>query len=138
MGKTTVVLSLPDDVVESFRSLAEANNRTVEDLIAETVTAHQPADSFDKLLAPLANYSSEKLWEVVNQHLNPTQQQRLDELNDKIESSIAFSDDEQAEMDALTHRIETQMLLRSEALVLLQERGVDIQTYLNNTELNEE
>lgn len=40
MEKTTVVLTLPEKVVQHFRQFATAGNRTLEEVLSETLAAH--------------------------------------------------------------------------------------------------
>lgn len=139
MSHTTIVLTLPETVVQNFRQIAAAGNRTVEEIMIETLTSHQPVIAdYEVLLTPLAAYTDEQLWAVVDQRLTPVQQQRLDALNNKLEASEAFLDSESAEITQLTRLIQLQMRLRSRALALLHERGQDTEAYLNTLEENNE
>jgi len=78
----------------------------------------------------IQQYADDELWAVVDQHLTQEQDARLRELIalGKQEQLMA---DEQTEMERLIDLVDHQMLLRSEALLLLQQRGHDIDTYLN-------
>jgi predicted NUDIX family phosphoesterase len=70
------------------------------------------------------------LWAVVDQRLTQKQDTRLHELI-ALGKQGQLTADEQAEMESLIDLVDHQMLLRSEALLLLQQRGHDIDTYLN-------
>jgi hypothetical protein len=77
----------------------------------------------------LKGYSDEQLWAIVHQRLAWPQDTRLREL-------IAFgkqgqiTGDEKAEMERLIDLVDHQMLLRSEALLLLKRRGHDVEKQL--------
>lgn len=61
MGKTTVTLTLPEEVVQHFHQLAAVGHRTPEELTAEVLAAHQPeAGDYEKMLAPLTGYTDEQ------------------------------------------------------------------------------
>jgi len=128
----TITLTLPDDVLQLFEDKATAVERPVEDIIVETLKANPPdVGNYDEILQPLNRYTYEQLWVVVEQGLPPAKQTRLQQLNDKLESVEALTMDEEAELKRLLHEFDVQVLLRSHALVLLKERGQDIEAYLN-------
>jgi hypothetical protein len=133
MGKTTVVLSLPEEVVEQFRQFAAAGSRTLEDVMAETLETYQPTlAEYEKMLAPLADYSDERLWQVVNETLTQAEIDRYQALSDK-RSTGTLLEDEQREIHRLVEKIEIQMLFRSEAVAILKERGHDVSRFIGQT-----
>jgi hypothetical protein len=77
----------------------------------------------------MPSYSDAQLWAVVSQRLAWPQSQRLHELSakNKLEK---LTEDEQSEFEDLLALNDRAMLLRSEALLLLKNRGHDIATYL--------
>ena len=77
----------------------------------------------------LQQYTDDELWAVVDQRLTQKQDARLRELI-ALGKQGQLSADEQAEMEQLVDLVDHQMLLRSEALLLLQQRGHDIDLYL--------
>jgi len=70
------------------------------------------------------------LWAVVNQRLTTEQDIRLRQLI-ALGKQGQLSVDEQAEMERLVDLVDHQMLLRSEALLLLQQRRHDIRQMLD-------
>ena len=77
----------------------------------------------------LKDYSDEQLWAVVHRRLAWPQNSRLRELvalGDEGEISAEVMD----ELDGLIELVDQQMLLRSEALLRLKQRGCDIRKYL--------
>jgi hypothetical protein len=126
------VIELPDDVLETFQKVADSSNRPVEAVITETLLVHQPLpDDIDSRLAALAICSDEQLWAVVGRQLAGEQKQRLEILLDKNKTSAGLNTAERAELEAFLELIDEQMLMRSEALVLLKQRGYDVAHYFN-------
>jgi len=78
----------------------------------------------------IQQYTDDELWAVVDQRLTQKQDTRLRRLI-ALGKQGQLSVDEQAEMEQLVDMVDHQMLLRSEALLLLQQRGHDIDTFLN-------
>lgn len=78
----------------------------------------------------LQHYTDDELWAVVDERLTTEQDTRLRQLI-ALGKQGQLSVDEQAEMEQLVDMVDHQMLLRSEALLLLQQRGRDIDAYLN-------
>lgn len=83
-----------------------------------------------KVVKDLQHYTDDELWAVVDERLTTEQDTRLRQLI-ALGKQGQLSVDEQAEMEQLVDMVDHQMLLRSEALLLLQQRGRDIDAYLN-------
>jgi hypothetical protein len=77
----------------------------------------------------MPSYSDAQLWAVVYQRLAWPQSQRLHELSAKNKRE-ELPENEQSELEYLLTLNDHAMLLRSEALLLLQNRGHDLATYL--------
>jgi hypothetical protein len=77
----------------------------------------------------LQNYTDEQLWTVIDQRLTQNQDTRLRELI-ALGKQGQITSDEKAEMERLIDLVDHQMLLRSEALLLLKQRGYDVDLYL--------
>jgi len=133
MPKKSITLDLPDDLYEHVRQVAEYSQRPVERVVLESIRLLfvPPPASTDvaTCLAALPGYSDEQLWAVVYQRLAWPQAQRLQELSAK-NTLGTLSDDEQRDVDNLLALNDRAMLLRSEALLLLKNRGYDIEAYL--------
>lgn len=131
MSHTPIVLNLPDELLQRYRQAASAGNRTIEEVMTETLTSHQPeVEDYEKMLAPLAGYSDEQLWQIVHETLPDAEKTRYEMLVDKRRGGAILAN-EQAEIDQLVEKIEMQMLFRSEALALLKERGHDISRFIS-------
>ena len=128
-----ITLDLPDDLYEQVHQVAAQSQRPVERVVLESlrllfVPPPSCADLATSLAAP-SGYSEAQLWAVVYQRLAWPQSQRLHELsaNKKLER---LTEDEQHELEDLLSSNDRAMLLRSEALRLLKNRGYDIEAYL--------
>ena len=133
MPGKSITLDLPEDLYEQVHQLAAQSQRPVEHVVLESlrllfVPPPSSAD-LDTSLAALPGHSDAQLWAVVYQRLAWPQSQRLHELsaNKKLER---LTEDEQHELEDLLGSNDRAMLLRSEALRLLKNRGYDIETYL--------
>jgi hypothetical protein len=135
MGKRSITLDLPDELYERIQEEAKASHRPVETVALETLGAafRQPSDQngadLDRLLAEMQEYSDSRLWAIVRRRLTWIQSLRLRELSAKGKQE-ALGADEELELNELLDLVDRQMLLRSEALLLLKRRGQDVESYL--------
>ena len=126
MSQSTIELELPAEVYERAQQIAKDSNRSVESVLLDGLTLLFGTLP-DTGLSPdtLKSYTDEQLWAVVHQRLAWPQDTRLRELI-ALGRHGQITDDEQAEMERLIHLVDHQMLLRSEALLLLKERGHNV------------
>ena len=133
MPGKSITLDLPEDLYERVRQVAEQSQRPLERVLVESIRLLfvLPPTSTDvaTTLAAMPGYPDAQLWAVVYQRLAWPQSQRLHELSakNKLEK---LTEDEQSEFEYLLTLDDRAMLLRSEALLLLKNRGHDIATYL--------
>jgi hypothetical protein len=133
MSGKSITLDLPEELYEHMRQVAEQSQRPLERLVLESLhllfASPTPATDIATALAALPSYTNEQLWAVVYQRLPWMQSQRLHELSAK-QKLEELAPDEQDELEALLALNDRAMRLRSEALLLLNNRGHDIATYL--------
>ena len=135
MGKRSITLDLPDELYERIQEEAEASQRPVEMVALETLgTVFQ--QSLDKnggdlgeLLTEMQDYSDSQLWAIVRRRLSWMQSLRLRELSVKSKQGT-LTEEEGEELNELLNLVDRQMLLRSEALLRLKQRGQDVESYL--------
>jgi hypothetical protein len=133
MPGKSITLDFPDDLYEQVHQVSAQRQRPVERVVLESLRLLfvPPPSSADLAtnLAALSGYSDAQLWAVIYQRLAWPQSQRLHELsaNKKLER---LTEDEQHELEDLLSSNDRAMLLRSEALRLLKNRGYDIEAYL--------
>lgn len=130
MSQSTVELQIPAEIYERARQIASDSNRSLESVLLDGL-ALLFGDLPDTSLSPdaLKDYTDEQLWAVVHQRLAWPQDARLRELI-ALGKQGQLTTDEQAEMERLVDLVDHQMLLRSEALLLLKRRGHDVETKL--------
>jgi hypothetical protein len=133
MSGKSITLDLPEDLYERVRQVAEQSHRPLERVLVESLRLLfvLPPTSTDVaiILAAMPSYSDAQLWAVVYQRLAWPQSQRLHELSAKNKRE-ELTEDEQSDLEYLITLNDHAMLLRSEALLLLKNRGHDIAAYL--------
>lgn len=127
MNQHRVLLDLPDEMYERVRQIAEDSRRPVENILLESLVllfGESP-------LTPqqIETFSDAQLWAVVHRPLAWPLDARLRELTARSKRGD-LTQDEQTELERLVDQVDNYILLRSKALLLLKERGHDIETRL--------
>lgn len=123
MNESKIELQIPADIVERARQIADENDKSIESVLLDGLAllfGKLPDNSLT--LDELTSYRDEQLLAVIYQRLTWIQDKRLRELTDKGKHG-QLSDTEKGELQELLDLVDHQMLLRSEALVLLKQRG---------------
>ena len=130
MSRPSIQLKIPEEISERAREIASESQRSVESVLIDGL-ALLFGISLERDMSPdaLKSFSDEQLWAVVHRRLAWPQHARLRELVILGEEQ-RLSADEQAEMEDLIGTVDHQMLLRSEALLLLKRRGHNIEKHL--------
>ena len=130
MSEAVYRLDIPEPVLHRIRQIALENEQSVEAVLIESLNLlYGDFTGEDLSLEALKDYSDEQLLAIVHRRLAWPQNSRLRELaalGDEGEMSAEQLD----EMEGLIELVDHQMLLRSEALLLLKQRGCDIQRHL--------
>ncbi len=124
-----ITLQLPEELYQRMREAAEASDRSVEDLLLESASIIFPDHADLSTLDSLAAFSDGQLWNVVLRRLGENQSLRLHNLSDE-QKQRALNETEERELDYLLDLVDRLMLLRSKALLLLKQRGQDVDSYL--------
>ena len=116
--------------LKQAQGIARDSNYTMESVLRDclimvlgmTVDSEAPTVS-------LNDFSDDQLWEIVNRRLPWAQDSRLRELTarSKLEE---LEDQEYKELEDLLAALDRQILLRSRALLLMKNRGHDIDAFL--------
>jgi len=130
MSENALVLNVSDDLYEDMRKIAEESNRPVEELALESLQLLFAQNAPLPKLEELNDYTDTNLWAVVHRRLNWTQSLRLRELIAKTKDD-SITQDERTELELLIDLNDEFMVLRSQALLLLKQRGHDISDYLS-------
>ncbi|MEQ8673659.1 MAG: hypothetical protein RLP44_06595 [Aggregatilineales bacterium] len=130
MTDHALVLNLSDELYEIIKKTAESSRHSLEEAAIALLELPYSLADLETEIENLNSYSHVQLWAVVYKHLSAEQSARLQVLIDKSKTPL-FTGSEKTELDALVSLVDRYMLLRTEALVLLQKRGYDIKSYLN-------
>ena len=130
MGRSTIELEISPEIENQARLIAEGENCSMEAILQEGLALLFGNGSFaEYLLDRLGDCTDEQLWALVYQRLTASQDRRMRELLER-RSQDALLEQEVAESRVYVDLVNRHMLLRSRALVLLKERGHDIEIYL--------
>jgi hypothetical protein len=122
-----VSIELPLSIYERLQQEAEQSSRSIEEVLVENL-ALLSGESIMELTVQ-DSFSDEKLWAIVHQKPNGIRQKRIRDLIAKGKQR-PLSDDESAELDSLVDLADHLVLLRSQALLLLKQRGHNINAYI--------
>ena len=133
MTDKTITLRIPDELYQQVEKAAQASERPVENVLLDSISLFvnypQTPQQLDKWVEQLSSYTASQLWSVIYHRLVENDALRLSELSDK-NAEGKLTSQEQDELTNLLQLVDRDMLLRSEALLLLQQRGHDVQPYL--------
>ena len=126
-ARSTLTLSLPDDIYQRVRRAAKGMKKPVEQALARIVAGATP--SLEKVPAPyraeleaMEDATDEVLWKETTRRAAPAQERRLKLLLQKNQHR-ELTDSEQEELDQLRSEADRLMLRRSYAYLLLKYRG---------------
>lgn len=127
----SVTIELPSFVQQQMERRAQAEARSVADLIRELVlqnwqTSPRLPDDVETELAALPNLSDEALWVLARTTLTAGEQSTLATLNDKAKTSKLTSAEE-ARLTTLLDLYDRALVRRAQAAVILQQRGHNLQ-----------
>jgi hypothetical protein len=130
MASLTVELEIAPEIYERAKQIAQEQQRSIEVVLQESLALLFGVSQATLPTADnLTHYSDEALWAIVHRHLAWHQETILRDLVAQSKQST-LSDRKFAEMEHLIDQVDQYMLLRSQALVLLKQRGHNVQHYL--------
>ena len=137
MATKSITLQLPENLYELYRQRAEQAHRSEEDEVLEVVLAAAPTNDLpvelSKELEGLKLLGDKALWKTAAQsHLTSGEAKTLAQLNRKRQSNPSApltAKEAQIQREPL-YQYERRLLIRSCALFLLKERGLDISRLL--------
>ena len=127
IAANAITVTLPAPVLNRLRRVAELTYRSVDDVLASTVSAalaappDVPSELADELAA-MHVLSDEALWAAAQPVISAAEQQRLHQLN-HIAGERELMQAEAGEQTALLHAYHRSMLHRAQALAILAQRG---------------
>lgn len=130
MAVHPVTINLSENVYRQIKRAAELVRRPVDEVMAEAVVAaapvmDAPAFPLRAELAQMAYLNDAALWRAARSTLSKDQRQQLEALHDK-QQRTGLSPAEQAQEQALTNLYRETLLVRAQAVALLQQRGYDV------------
>ena len=131
MQRSKVKLNVPGDIEALARRIAEHENCSLESVLEDGL-AMLFSESWDgeQFLDRLAYFSDEQLWNLVHLRLTFAQDRRIRHLMERG-GEDTLSSAEESELESLLRLVDRQTVLRSHALIQLQERGHAPLQYLN-------
>lgn len=129
MGGYTI--SIPDNLYEKARLVAQLTSRQVDDVIRTRLedAFEEPfidlPDDEEAELKALAYLSDDALWTIAREQMQPPLQERISELLGKNQAGT-ITDTEYAELKELVERGDKLTLRKSQAMRHLAERGHSI------------
>jgi hypothetical protein len=126
-----ITIELPSFVQQQMERRAQAEARSVADLIRELVlqnwqTSPRLPDDVETELAALPNLSDEALWVLARTTLTAGEQNTLATLNHKAKTTKLTSAEE-ARLTTLLDLYDRALVRRAQAAVILQHRGYNLQ-----------
>jgi hypothetical protein len=131
MNQQPVLLQMPEELYERVRQIAESSNRSLENVLLESLEFMFGELPGQDDLTPeiLETFADDQLWAVAHRPFASIQDARLRELTENSKER-ALNRDEQNELEMLIDAVDRYVLLRSKALLLLKQRGYDVQQRL--------
>jgi hypothetical protein len=128
MTQQPVLLQLPEDLYERVRQIAEESKRPLENVLLDSLTLLFGDWPDEATFNPqfLETLTDEQLWAIVHRALAWPQDIRLRELT-ALGKQGNLSAEEQTEMERLVNQVDRYILVRSQALMLLKQRGQDVE-----------
>lgn len=131
MGEQSIQLQVPEALYERVRQIAAESNRSVEGVFLDSIAllyATIPPTN-ELTLKQLGDFSDDQLWVLVYRPFLLVQDKRLSELT-ALSKVGRLNEEELAEMEWLIDEYDRYVLLRSQALLLLKQRGYDVERRL--------
>ncbi len=133
MNEKALTLTLNNEAYERIQRIANETHRSLDSIVANAINivhiSFPDNAALDNYLAGFTDYTDDELWAISHIHIPLMQEIRLQSLTEKGNES-GLTDEEQIEIDKLLDTLDRQILIRSEALSLLQQRGHNIKRYL--------
>ncbi len=134
----TITLDLPDELYGILEDISAKSQKSFDEIVLEAISVLiDPLFSLnDETLqqeqTALSKFSDAQLWAVMFRNFPPRQLARYQELAEQQKEDLLTISEEE-ELDKLVRRADLYMLLRSQALLLLKNRGYSIHAWQKQT-----
>jgi predicted DNA-binding protein len=118
-----LTVTLPDNVYQRAKRLAELTGRDVTDVISEKLTALLPPLSSEMDMRPIESLSDEAIERLADGQMDVALSSRMSTLQYKQQAGT-ISDDERAELKLLMELYDVGQLQKTQALVEAIKRGL--------------
>ena len=129
----TLTITLPDGVYEQLHKRALADKKSVvevaEEALRKAAIQQEASPTLEAQLSALSQKSDSDLWEIAQRQLPPAKLRRFQTLIDKHEAGEQLMPDDLQEMEQLIQEGEQLTAIKSEANVLLKQRGHQLPTF---------
>lgn len=127
----SIHLNVPADLYARIQEAATRSDQPVEAVLVESIGLlfGAPSIDWDHLATTLETLTDEQLWALVYRRMAWVAAGRLRDLTGRGRQ-VSLSEEEQVELDALIDEADRMTLLRSHALLMLQQRGHNVQDRL--------
>lgn len=130
MAVHPVTIHLSEQVYRQIKRAADMVRRPIDEVAAEAVAAaapvmDMPASALRAELAQMAYLNDAALWQAARSTLSSDQRQQLQTLHDK-QQRIGLTVEEQVKEQALAKLYRETLLVRAQAVALLQQRDYDV------------
>lgn len=133
MVTQSINVDLPGELYEQLKQRAAQSDRTVEAELVQVVSSVVPVTrkitpDLTERLAQMRTLDNAALWHAAHSRLSKPALARLQSLNNKRQRE-GLTETEARKANELAHEYERVVLLRSQAIGLLKERGEDISEF---------
>lgn len=139
MAQQQITLTLPDDMYRRFQQHAASRKHSIEEEVLLLVTSALAADEAEDeipadiqaAVAALSQLDDAALWQVAHTtKLTPAQAEEIETLLFK-QQRVGLSPSEKARLEGLRHEHDKALLVRAQAIGLLQDRGQDVRPFFD-------
>ena len=131
MSDQAVMMQIPSALYERLRQVAESSDRRVESVPLDSLALLFGEPPLDAEVTPqaLETFTDDQLWAIVYRPFALPEDARLRDLT-RWSKAGSLNEAEQQELEQLVTNVDRFVLLRSQALVLLKQRGHNVEQRL--------
>jgi hypothetical protein len=124
------MIEISSEKAQKLERISKFMGISIESILAETTPPLYPQSDLDSQLAHVAGYTDLQLWVIVETPVVSDEEWAEREPILQRAKQGTYSDEDKKYLDEFSELYNKRVLLRTEALVALQERGYDVKSYL--------